>query len=210
MSRSFSRIVVSSVEITPSVGSVVTAGMDAILERSVIRLETLLLQMVVEPGERTAEGQIIEAVTIPWFEIIKHIVKDTDAIFQISPRKWEEIIAGAYTEAGFDEVTLTPRSRDYGRDVIAVKRGIGTVRVIEEVKRYKPGNLVTAKDVRALMGVLAWETASKGFLSTTSDFAPRIKEDPVFKEFYPSRLELINGEMLIRRLKELADKRKGG
>jgi restriction system protein len=149
MSRSFSRIVVSSVEITPSVGSVVTAGMDAILERSVIRLETLLLQMVVEPGERTAEGQIIEAVTIPWFEIIKHIVKDTDAIFQISPRKWEEIIAGAYTEAGFDEVTLTPRSRDYGRDVIAVKRGIGTVRVIEEVKRYKPGNLVTAKDVRA-------------------------------------------------------------
>jgi len=47
---------------------------------------------------------------------------------------WEEIIAGAYKKAGFDEVTLTPRSGDLGRDVIAIKKGLGSVRVIDQVK----------------------------------------------------------------------------
>jgi len=112
--------------------------------------------------------------------------------------------AGAYKRAGFDEVTLTPRSGDYGRDVIAVKAGIGSVRVIDQVKAHKPGHLVTADDVRALMGVLQGDGASKGFLTTTSDFAPRIKEDPLILPFMPSRLELINGKMLLKRLEQLA------
>jgi Restriction endonuclease len=47
--------------------------------------------------------------------------------------------------------------------------------VIEQVKAYKPMHLVTANDVRALIGVLAGHGASKGCLSTTSDFAPMIK-----------------------------------
>jgi restriction system protein len=63
---------------------------------------------------------------------------------------------------------------DHGRDVIAVKRGLGFVRVIDQVKAYKPTHLVTADDVRALIGVLHGDGASKGFLTTTSDFAPRL------------------------------------
>jgi restriction system protein len=78
-------------------------------------------------------------------------------------------------KAGWDEVTLTPRSRDLGRDLIAIKKGIGSVRVIEQVKAYTPPRLVTANDVRALVGVLKSDGAAKGFLSTTSDFAPKIK-----------------------------------
>jgi hypothetical protein len=31
----------------------------------------LLLQAVIVPGERTSEGKLIEAVTIPWFDIIE-------------------------------------------------------------------------------------------------------------------------------------------
>jgi restriction system protein len=56
----------------------------------------------------------------------------------------KEIIAGAYHRSGFDEVILTPRSGDHGRDVIAIKKGIGSIRVIDQVKAYKPGHLVTA------------------------------------------------------------------
>jgi hypothetical protein len=98
----------------------------------------LLLQSVVVPGERTNEGKLIEAVTIPWFDIIALLEKDPDAAFEISPEKWEEIVAGAYSKAGFDEVTLTPRSGDHGRDVIAIKKGLGSVRVIDQVKAFKP------------------------------------------------------------------------
>jgi restriction system protein len=84
--------------------------------------------------------------------------------------------------------------------VIAIKRGLGSIRVIDQVKAYKPGHLVTADDVRALLGVLQGDGASKGFLTTTSDFAPKLGEDPLLVPFMPSRIELINGSKLLGRL----------
>ncbi|HEY6803734.1 MAG TPA: restriction endonuclease [Pyrinomonadaceae bacterium] len=154
-------------------------------------------------GETTDDGKIVEAITLPWLEILELLQKDPKAAFKIPADKWEEIIAGAYHKAGFDQVTLTPRSGDYGRDVIALKKGIGTIRVIDQVKAYKPGHLVDANDVRALVGVLHGDGASKGFLTTTSDFAPKLPSDPLITPFMPSRLELINGEKLLKRLFEL-------
>ena len=133
---------------------------------------TLLLQAVIVPGAKTSEGLLIQAVALPWLDIIEALKDDPALAFTIDARKWEEIIAGAYSKAGFEEVTLTPRSGDLGRDVIAVKYGLGTVRVIDQVKAYGPNHLVTANDVRALLGVLHGDKASKGFLTTTSDFAP--------------------------------------
>jgi restriction system protein len=173
---------------------------------TVFRSISLVIQTAVVPGERTTEGQLIEAVALPWFEIIELLKNDFTIAYQIPARKWEEIIAGAYKKAGFDEVTLTPRSGDYGRDVIAVKRGLGFVRVIDQVKAYKPGHLVTADDVRALMGVLQGDGASKGFLTTTSDFAPNLHKDPLITQFIPRQLELINGDALLQSLKQLAEK----
>lgn len=168
----------------------------------------LVVQAVVTPGEKTNEGLLIEAVTIPWFEIIELLNKNPKLAFEIPPRKWEEIIAGAYKKAGFEEVTLTPASGDLGRDVIAVKRGLGSIRVVDQVKAYKPGHLVKANDVRALVGVLKGDKASKAFLTTTSDFAPKIREDPLINEFIPASLELINGKALLKRLEELAAKKR--
>jgi len=140
---------------------------------------SLTLLSVVEFGARTDDGQIIQAVTLPWFDIVRALQKDREVAFQLTPQQWEELIAGAYERAGFDQVILTPRSGDRGRDVIAIKHGVGTIRVIDQVKAYKPGRLVTANDVRALFGVVVMDRASKGFLSTTSDFAPRLRQDPL-------------------------------
>jgi restriction system protein len=166
----------------------------------------LLLQAVVVPGARTDEGKLIEAVTIPWFDIIALLAQDPNVAFEISPERWEEIVAGAYHKAGFDEVTLTPRSGDHGRDVIAIKKGLGSVRVIDQVKAFKPPHLVTADDVRALVGVLSGDGASKGFLTTTSDFAPKLKTDPLIACHIPARLGLVNGTMFLERLQELGRK----
>jgi restriction system protein len=164
----------------------------------------LLLQAIIVPGERTSEGTLIQAVSLPWFDIIEQLKNDWNLAYQIPPERWEEIIAGVYKRAGFDEVTLTPRSGDHGRDVIAVKKGVGQVRVIDQVKAYKPTLLVKANDVRALIGVLQTDGAAKGFVTTTSDFAPKIATDPTITPFIPSRLDLINGKMLLLRLEELA------
>lgn len=165
---------------------------------------SLLMQTLVIPAAQTSEGALIRAVTEPWFEIIKWIEADPRRVFEIEARKWEEIIAGAWKQADFDDVVLTPRSGDYGRDIIATKRGVGTIRVIDQVKAFGPNHLVDADDVRALLGVVMADGASKGFLTTTSAFAPRLPRDILLAPLIPSRLELIDGQMLLARLSALA------
>ena len=173
------------------------------LASTVIKSANILLQTVIIPSDQTDEGLLIQAVAFPWFDIVELLAKDPSVAYQLSARHWEEIIAGAYKRAKFDEVILTPRSGDYGRDVIAIKKGLGSVRIIDQVKAYKPDHLVTANDVRALMGVLHADGASKGFVTTTSDFAPKLKVDPFISSLIPSRLGLINGPMLFQRLRDL-------
>lgn len=166
---------------------------------------TFLVQSVVQPVSKMDDGQIIRAVVPVWQAIIRELNRNPQSVFEILPRKWEEIIAAAYEQAGFDEVILTPHSGDFGRDVIAVKRGLWTVRIIDQVKAYAPEHLVPANDVRALLGVLqADQNATKGLVTTTSGFAPRIETDPFIAPFVPHRLELIDGEKLIPRLNAIA------
>src|SRR5208337_1684735 len=182
-------------------GGVVAAGTADVVLKD---LPSILMQAVVIPGEKNEEGRLIQAVALPWFDIINLIKNDPSIAFQIDSRKWEEIVAGAYHKAGF-KVTLTPKSGDLGRDLIAEKAGWGCVRFIDQVKAYKPGHRVTAEEVRALGHVLqADQNATKGIVTTTSDFAPRIVEDKFIKPFLPYRIELVNGVRLLQHLVELA------
>jgi restriction system protein len=149
------------------------------------------------PGGKTDEGLIIRAITPAWNEIIIQTGRDPEFLFKIPPRKLEEMIAAAYERDGWDEVVLTPRSGDDGRDVIATKSGFGSVRFVDQVKAYSPHRLITADDVRSMLGVLACDqNVSKGIVSTTSDFAPGIRKHPKINAFIPHRLELRNAEHL--------------
>jgi restriction system protein len=163
-----------------------------------------LVKSIIVANDKTSEGRLVAAASIPWFDIIRILRNDPSAAFQIPPYKWEEIVAGAYHKAGFHEVIITPRSKDRGRDVIATMRGLGSIRIIDQVKAYRIGRLVTANDVRALYGVLIADGASKGFLTTTSDFAPQLVSDPLLSPLIPSRIELVNGQRLLSRLETLA------
>ena len=170
-------------------------------------LPSLTLKAILTLGDKTKEGTLIECVATPWFEIMRIIEKDPDAIYQIDCWKWEEIIAGAYKQSGFDEVELTPRSGDKGRDIVATKNGIGSIRIFDQVKAYAPGNLVTANDVRVMAGILSGAgNVSKGVITTTSDFAPKIKEDEYIKPFLPHRIELRPKDVLLPWLNVLKNK----
>jgi restriction system protein len=157
-------------------------------EEFVPNFPVLVSQTVIIPYAKTHEGQLIRAATFPLDAIIERILKEPSLMYEVDPRKWEEIIAATYDASGlFDEVTLTPRSGDGGRDVIAVKKGFGSVRLIESVKRYTPGTKTTAEEARALLGVLLSDPqASKGMVSTTWEFAPKILENPQIKQYVPS------------------------
>jgi restriction system protein len=166
----------------------------------------LSLSAIVETIAAVPDGNIVRLLAPAWAEIAKVLKHDATALSSLSSRQWEELVAAAYDRAGYDEVILTPRSGDLGRDVIAIKTGWGSIRIIDQVKAYKPGHKVTANDVRALLGVLqADQKATKGIVTTTSDFAPGIASDPFISPFVPYRLELIDGVHLIDRLRSLSE-----
>jgi len=84
---------------------------------------------------------------------------------------------------------LTPPSSDGGRDVIAVRKGICKIRIIDQVKAYAPKQRVSANDIRSLIGVLSSDlNVSKGFVTTTAEFAPKIYTDPSINQFIPYRV----------------------
>ena len=121
---------------------------------------------------------------------------------KISWRKLEELIAGAYERQGWSEVILTPRSGDKGRDIIATKPGIGSIRFYDQVKAYKPGHIVKADEVRAMYGVLnLHQNVSKAIVTTTSQFAPGVFDE--FKAAMPYRLELKDRAPLLEWLQQI-------
>lgn len=170
-------------------------------------IPAITLKAILNFGGRVDDGRLVEAVALPWFEIMKMIKADPSSIYSINPYAWEEIIAGAYSRAGFDEVVLTPRSGDNGRDVVATKNGIGSIRIFDQVKAYKPGHLVTAEEVRAMVGTItAAVNVSKGVVTTTSDFAPRILQVDYVRALVPYRLELKGRDTLLEWLDQVSDK----
>jgi len=157
------------------------------------------------PETRVAQGTLIKSTSALWAVMAERLGQDWEEAFRLSASEWEELVAGAFKRDGYDEVILTPRSGDHGRDVIAVKRGVGCVKIIGSVKAYKPGHNVGYDDVRALLGVMSGERdVSKGIIATTSDFPPRIEADPFIAPFLPTRLELMNGDALRKWLAQLA------
>lgn len=165
-----------------------------------IRINAILI-----PGDKSKEGQLIEAVAIPWFEVIQRMGQDPESIYQIHWRTWEQIIAGAYKQLGFT-VELTPPSGDGGRDVIATLNGVGAIRIYDQVKAYAPDRKVELNDVRAMLGVLnLYPNVSKGIITTTSFFTSGI-EGPEFQQFIPYRLELKPRDKLLPWLKEIAER----
>jgi restriction system protein len=184
----------------------VTAGSSVSGDLSVVHApqapELLLQAGIINFGDKTQEGQLITGVSIYWYEILKWLADDPEFLYKIHWRKLEELIAGAYDRAGYSEVILTPRSGDRGRDIIATKPGIGSIRFFDQVKAYKRGRIVTAEEVRAMFGVIQLhQNISKGVITTSSRFAPGVFDE--FKGVIPYRLELKDGPQLLSWLQEL-------
>jgi restriction system protein len=175
-------------------------GQQIVLPRLTIKVLTF--------GGSHAEGQLVAAAADPWFAIIRMMQRDPQAVFQIGWRELEEIVGGAWRQAGFDEVILTPRSGDRGRDVIATRRGVGSIRLFDQVKTYSADRVVTAEEVQTMLGVISSHgNVSKGIITTTSEFAPRLMDDPDIKRLIPFRLELKPRDVLLQWLTDLADKK---
>jgi restriction system protein len=154
----------------------------------------IVVGALVEQGDRVPDGRLIICVTPIFRRFVRELSRDPAALHRLNPRQMEELVAGAYDEEGC-KVTLTPRSGDGGRDVIATSPVFGTVRILDQVKLLAPHRVVDADVVRALLGVLGKDLgASKGFVTTTTTFAPHIATE--FADLIPGRITLRDGAEL--------------
>jgi len=135
----------------------------------------IIVKTLIIPGDKTKEGLLVRGVSKLWFQILRMIQSDPDSIHQIDCWKWEEILAGAYKQDGWETVVLTPKRGDHGIDVIAERKGWGQLRflLLDQMKAYKPGHLIGPDEIREMKGVLLdHPEASKGLITTTADFTP--------------------------------------
>jgi len=164
----------------------------------------IIVKTLIVPGDQTKEGTLVKGVSALWFEIMRMIQADPDSIHHIDWRKWEEIVAGAYNQEGWEVVVLTPGRGDKGRDIIAQRKDWGQLRflLLDQVKSYAPDHLVGPDEIREMAGVLHREQgATKGIITTTSGFTPGALEEAEY--LYP-RLELKPREKLLPWLASVA------
>ena len=103
-------------------------------------------------------------------ELISYIGKHPGFIRNLDPRKFEELVASILEAQGY-EVTLTPKSRDGGKDIVAVYKGsFGHLMFVYECKHYDNKNKVGVGAVRGLYGVKMAGQYNQAVLVTTSSF----------------------------------------
>src|SRR6266436_4255908 len=70
------------------------------------RSATLSVSGIIIPERSTTEGILVKSTSLVWNEIVQALGNDWTLAYQIPPEKWEEIVAGAFNKAQYDEVTL--------------------------------------------------------------------------------------------------------
>ncbi|WNN53243.1 restriction endonuclease [Hafnia alvei] len=117
---------------------------------------------------------------------IKNHLPVKQVLLDITSREFELLTAYLYKKKGYI-VTITPRSRDGGYDILAEKKSDRQYeRLYIECKRYTEN--VGVKITRNVLGLLSIENATKGVVVTSSYFTKSARNEAQKS----NRLELIN------------------
>jgi hypothetical protein len=110
-------------------------------------------------------------LTVDFAALLQLASEEPARLHQLAPRRFEELIAHIFERFGY-EVEVTPKTRDGGYDVAAVRKAEAEIRLLIECKRYTPPHKVGRPTVQQLYGVLADRRtqATKGIIATTSTF----------------------------------------
>lgn len=116
-------------------------------------------------------------------EIKKYLNKNPAKVYELSPRKFEELIASILEDLGFD-VELTKATRDGGTDIIAhIRTSVASFLMLVECKKYSPENKVDVGIIRQVAGVHSIRKPSKSLIVTTSTFTKdAFKEASLLKD----------------------------
>jgi HJR/Mrr/RecB family endonuclease len=133
--------------------------------------DDLLFEDLIASSVPETEANVIATANEYWNRLISQLSKNPENLHSMNPRAFEELVAELLFGEGF-EVTLTPKTRDGGRDVIAIEHtAAGQHLYLVECKRHASDRPVSVDIVRALYGVVEQEKATGGLLVTTSHFS---------------------------------------
>jgi restriction endonuclease Mrr len=114
-------------------------------------------------------------VALNFGRVLSDTKNNPQELFRLDPRQFEELVAEIWKRFGY-VVELTSRTRDGGRDIIAIKQSEASLRFLIECKRYSSSNRVGVGIVRELYGVKEDEKATKAILATTSTFTKTARD----------------------------------
>lgn len=143
------------------------------LYASAIRLEmagTFEEELYSEPDSEQEDRSALVVTSID-DEVKKYLKRHPQQLYELSPRKFEELVASILKDLGF-EVELTQATRDGGRDIIAhVKNAVSSYLTYIECKRYAADNKVGVGVIREVIGVHHLHKPTKSIIVTTSFFS---------------------------------------
>jgi hypothetical protein len=142
-------------------------GNKCLLEYHVILNKPLLEFSLETPIKHQSIMTISSQISV---ELISYFSKHPNELKRIDRRLFEELIAELFYGFGFN-IELTQKTRDGGRDIIAIKNVEAELKYLIECKRPEPGNPIGIKPVRELFGVKQDEKATKAILATTTHFS---------------------------------------
>ncbi|MEB3830388.1 restriction endonuclease [Phormidium sp. CCY1219] len=121
-------------------------------------------------------------------------------LLNLEPAAFERLVQRLLRESGFIQVQITGKSGDGGIDGVGIARinGFLSFHVLFQCKRYQGS--VTAGQIRDFRGAMQGRT-DKGLFVTTGTFTRDAVKEATRDGAPP--IDLIDGEQLVQRLKEL-------
>jgi len=175
------------------------SGLEKQAQREEQRELSRLKRIVEAPAEKLtrerAKAPYIPQVAAVTDELLAKLREQPEFLYQLEPRKFEEVVAELMSRIGFVDVELTTTTRDGGRDVLAKLRvPTGLLYVITECKRYAAHRAVGLPIVeRFLFTVAQRDNATFGMVATTSFFS---RDAKATAEKHKSRLHLAEMEQI--------------
>ncbi|MDB5004392.1 MAG: Restriction endonuclease [Mucilaginibacter sp.] len=122
-------------------------------------------------------------------KLLDRIGRRPEAIRELSPRQFEELVAELYQELGY-QVQLTQQTRDGGKDLIIMHRSdIGNFMIYGECKHHAPDRPIGVGVVSELFGRINFDRATAGMVVTSSYFSPDAK---VFQSKIEHQMSLVD------------------
>jgi HJR/Mrr/RecB family endonuclease len=117
--------------------------------------------------DRKTEQSLIKVVGFLDRRLLEEFHRTPELLTTMERRQFERLIVEIFDGFGYD-VELTQRTRDGGKDIVAVRRREIETRLLIECKRPDSGHPVDVSIVRELLGVKVDDGATKAILATTT------------------------------------------